>query len=120
MSSRTSSTKVRRKSQIGAKVQSGELMENKVLRTSSAKRLYVEHKRPQVNSQRPFPSSYFTVESFVILGCLTASLLVLPLLLPPLPPPPFLLLLLPIGILVVLLILAFMPSDTQNIASPYL
>ncbi|KAK1294521.1 hypothetical protein QJS10_CPA16g00029 [Acorus calamus] len=65
-------------------------------------------------------ASYFGVESFLVLLCLTASLLLLPLVLPPLPPPPFLLLLLPIGILGLLLVMAFMPSDIRGIASSYL
>ena len=61
---------------------------------------------------------YFGTESFVVLLCLTISLLILPLILPPLPPPPVLLLLLPIVILVVLVILAFTPSNLKhNIAS---
>lgn len=54
-----------------------------------------------------------------VLVCLAASLLILPLILPPLPPPPLLLLLLlPIGILGMLMVLAFMPSnDTKDITS---
>lgn len=56
--------------------------------------------------------SYFSVESMVLLVCLTASLLILPVILPPLPPPPLMLLLLPIGMLGVLLTLAFMPSSS--------
>ncbi|XP_038875191.1 ARGOS-like protein [Benincasa hispida] len=54
-----------------------------------------------------------------VLLCLAASLLILPLVLPPLPPPPLmLLLLLPIGILGMLMVLAFMPSnDTKHITS---
>lgn len=54
-----------------------------------------------------------------VLLCLAASLLILPLVLPPLPPPPLmLLLLLPIGILGMLMVLAFMPSnDTKEITS---
>ncbi|KAL0848455.1 hypothetical protein Bca101_021702 [Brassica carinata] len=43
------------------------------------------------------PANYFSLESLVILVGLTASLLILPLVLPPLPPPPFMLLLIPIG-----------------------
>ncbi|XP_022974015.1 ARGOS-like protein [Cucurbita maxima] len=47
-----------------------------------------------------------------VLVCLAASLLILPLILPPLPPPPLmLLLLLPIGIMGMLMVLAFMPSN---------
>lgn len=73
----------------------------------------------RANSRKSFPSSYFSVESVLVLLFLTASLLLLPLILPPLPPPPFSLLLLPIGILFVLLILAFIPSDVRNITSSY-
>lgn len=77
--------------------------------------------RPLVraNSRKTFPLSYFSIESLLVLLCLTASLLLLPLILPPLPPPPFMLLLVPIGILAVLLILAFMPSDVRDVASSY-
>ncbi|XP_043705376.1 ARGOS-like protein [Telopea speciosissima] len=71
------------------------------------------------NSRKSFPASYFSVESFMVLICLTASLLILPVILPPLPPPPFMLLLLPIAILLVLMILAFMPSDIRDIASSF-
>ncbi|CAL9038661.1 unnamed protein product [Musa banksii] len=65
-------------------------------------------------------SAYFSMASFLLLLFLTASLLILPLVLPPLPPPPSLLLLLPLGLLGVLLVLAFMPSDVRKIASSYL
>jgi hypothetical protein len=41
------------------------------------------------------------------------------LVLAPLPPPPFMLLLLPIGILVVLIVLAFMPSNARDITFAY-
>ncbi|KAI0508146.1 hypothetical protein KFK09_014280 [Dendrobium nobile] len=79
-------------------------------------------KSPQanMNNRRIVPSSYFSAQSLMVLFCLTASLLILPLILPPLPPPPLMLLVLPIGIFLVLLILAFMPSDVRNIASSYL
>ncbi|CAB4319307.1 unnamed protein product [Prunus armeniaca] len=63
------------------------------------------------SGRRLLPASYFSLESLLLLICLTATLLILPLMLPPLPPPPFMLLLLPIGILAVLMILAFMPSN---------
>ncbi|KAF2609060.1 hypothetical protein F2Q68_00045135 [Brassica cretica] len=59
------------------------------------------------------PANYFSLESLVILVGLTASLLILPLVLPPLPPPPFMLLLIPIGIMVLLIVLAFMPSSSK-------
>ncbi|KAI8537125.1 hypothetical protein RHMOL_Rhmol09G0001300 [Rhododendron molle] len=66
----------------------------------------------QVNSRRIIRSSCYGLESLLVLVCLTASLLLLPLILPPLPPPPLMLLLLPIGILAVLVILAFRPTTT--------
>ncbi|XP_051126407.1 protein AUXIN-REGULATED GENE INVOLVED IN ORGAN SIZE-like [Andrographis paniculata] len=62
---------------------------------------------------------YFPVESLCLLVCLTASLLILPLILPPLPPPPSLLLLLPIFILALLMFLAFMPSDSRKATYAY-
>ncbi|EEF29048.1 conserved hypothetical protein [Ricinus communis] len=71
------------------------------------------------SGRRLFPASYFSLESLLLLICLTASLLILPLILPPLPPPPFLLLLLPIGILAVLMILAFMPANARDITYTY-
>ncbi|GFY81220.1 hypothetical protein Acr_01g0010290 [Actinidia rufa] len=71
------------------------------------------HPQGHGHGRRIFPvgGSYFSVESLLVLICLTASLLILPLILPPLPPPPFMLLLLPIGILALLMILVFMPAD---------
>ncbi|ESQ44094.1 hypothetical protein EUTSA_v10006308mg [Eutrema salsugineum] len=60
------------------------------------------------------PANYFSLESLVLLVGLTASLLILPLVLPPLPPPPFMLLLIPIGIMVLLVVLAFMPSSSSS------
>ncbi|XP_059633332.1 ARGOS-like protein [Cornus florida] len=71
------------------------------------------------NNRRMFPTSYFSMESLLLLICLATSLLILPLILPPLPPPPFMLLLLPIGILALLLILAFMPSNVRDISQTY-
>ncbi|KAG2722363.1 hypothetical protein I3760_02G125200 [Carya illinoinensis] len=71
------------------------------------------------SSKRLLTASYFSIESLLLLVCLTASLLILPLVLPPLPPPPFMLLLLPIGILAVLMILAFMPSNVRDITYTY-
>ncbi|KAF8110765.1 hypothetical protein N665_0079s0079 [Sinapis alba] len=56
---------------------------------------------------------YFSLESLVILVGLTVSLLILPLVLPPLPPPPFMLLLIPIGIMVLLVVFAFMPPSAK-------
>jgi len=81
-----------------------------------------DYKRIQQNgnNRRGVAANYFSLQSFLVLLCLTVSLLILPLILPPLPPPPFMLLLLPVGIFVVLLVLAFMPSDVKDIASSYL
>ncbi|KAL0862145.1 hypothetical protein Bca101_041263 [Brassica carinata] len=59
-------------------------------------------------------SSYFSLESVLVLVGLTASLLILPLILPPLPPPPFMLLLIPIGIMFLLMVLALMPSSCSS------
>ncbi|KAJ4871887.1 ARGOS-like protein [Raphanus sativus] len=59
-------------------------------------------------------SSYFSLESMVVLVGLTASLLFLPLILPPLPPPPSMLLLIPIVIMVLLMVLALMPSSNAK------
>ncbi|KAG7561490.1 hypothetical protein ISN45_Aa05g028980 [Arabidopsis thaliana x Arabidopsis arenosa] len=63
------------------------------------------------------PANYFSLESLFLLVGLTASLLILPLVLPPLPPPPFMLLLVPIGIMVLLVVLAFMPSSDSSTAN---
>ena len=68
---------------------------------------------------RLLPASYFSMESLLLLVCLTATLLILPLMVPPLPPPPFMLMLLPIGILGVLMILAFMPSNVRDLTYTY-
>lgn len=67
------------------------------------------------NGRRLVPSGYFSLESLFLLTCLMASLLILPLILPPLPPPPFMLLLLPIGILGMLMLLVFMPSEVRDL-----
>lgn len=69
-------------------------------------------KRMTMISKPKTRSSYFSIESMVVLVGLTVSLLILPLILPPLPPPPFMLLLLPICILGVLVLFAFMPSTS--------
>ncbi|GAB2217938.1 hypothetical protein Droror1_Dr00001152 [Drosera rotundifolia] len=66
----------------------------------------------QVNDKRTSKAavSFISLKSSMLLMCLTASLVILPLVLPPLPPPPSMLLLLPICILAPLVVLAFMPS----------
>ncbi|KAL0907320.1 hypothetical protein M5K25_021721 [Dendrobium thyrsiflorum] len=108
---------------IGIRAYSSGLMESRSREMKSPlsgrKRIVVPKKptKPQVTNTRSLSLGYFSVESFLLLACLTASLLFLPLILPPLPPPPVMLLLLPIGILLVLLILAFMHSDMRDVSS---
>nr|GMC83185.1 protein AUXIN-REGULATED GENE INVOLVED IN ORGAN SIZE [Ipomoea batatas] len=99
------------------------------LKEVAAKKMEYQRRRGSVSQgqgggqakRRWLCMNYFSSESFVLLVCLTASVLILPLILPPLPPPPFMLLLLPICILVVLVILAFSPSTSsgQSMAHPY-
>ncbi|KAM3337674.1 ARGOS-like protein [Capsicum galapagoense] len=74
----------------------------------------------QGQGKKMLSKSYFSLESIILLLGLTASLLLLPLILPPLPPPPFMLLLVPIFILLVLMVLAFMPSNVRNVTYSYL
>lgn len=81
------------------------------------KKLDYRHSLSQGHGKRMF--RYFTLESLLLLVCLTVSLLVLPVVLPPLPPPPFLLLLLPILILALLMLLAFMPSGVREVTHAY-
>nr|XP_051191528.1 protein AUXIN-REGULATED GENE INVOLVED IN ORGAN SIZE-like [Lolium perenne] len=57
---------------------------------------------------------YFTAELAVLFLCLTALLVFLPLVLPPLPPPPSLLLLVPVGLMAILIALAFVPTEGRN------
>ncbi|CAL1352386.1 unnamed protein product [Linum trigynum] len=87
------------------------------LRPEVEKKRFVYDQRSQIGNSssnpsrsRMLPSGYFSLESLFLLIGLTASLHILPLILPPLPPPPFLLLLIPIGIMVLLMFLAFTPS----------
>ncbi|XP_044961781.1 ARGOS-like protein [Hordeum vulgare subsp. vulgare] len=79
----------------------------------------VEVKRaaPQGQSSPAASAGYFTAELAVLFLCLIALLVFLPLVLPPLPPPPMLLLLAPVGLMAVLIALAFVPSDSRSIAS---
>ncbi|GJM92238.1 hypothetical protein PR202_ga08689 [Eleusine coracana subsp. coracana] len=60
------------------------------------------------------PAGYFSVELLLVFLCVAASLAFLPLVLPPLSPPPSLLLLVPVGLLAVLVALAFIPLDAQS------
>ncbi|PIN13184.1 hypothetical protein CDL12_14191 [Handroanthus impetiginosus] len=71
----------------------------------------------QGHSKRMF--RYFSLESLFLLVCLTASLLILPLILPPLPPPPCMLLLLPVLIMGLLMVLAFMPANARDVTHTY-
>jgi hypothetical protein len=73
-----------------------------------------QHRRAQGTGALPPPAGYFTAE--LVLACLfvAVSLALLPLVLPPLSPPPSLLLLVPVGLLAVLLALAFVPLDAHS------
>nr|GEV58064.1 ARGOS-like protein [Tanacetum cinerariifolium] len=73
---------------------------------------YDNRNRMAMISKPKSRSSYFSLESMVVLVGLAASLLILPLILPPLPPPPFMLLLLPLCIFGVLMVFAIMPSSS--------
>lgn len=56
-------------------------------------------------------SRYLSLPVLLLVG-VTASLVILPLVLPPLPPPPSMLMLVPVAMLVLLLVLAFMPTSS--------
>ncbi|ESQ39037.1 hypothetical protein EUTSA_v10001780mg [Eutrema salsugineum] len=86
-----------------------------------SKQEYFRTLTSQNSPRRLISASYFSFESMVVLVGLTASLLILPLILPPLPPPPFMLLLIPIGIMVLLMVLALMPSsNAKHVTSSYM
>ncbi|GMH28610.1 hypothetical protein Nepgr_030453 [Nepenthes gracilis] len=84
------------------------------------KKIDYQRSSSQVNGIKSLRASYFGLLSFLLLMFLTASLLILPLILPPLPPPPFMLLLLPIGILALLMLLAFMSSNVRDLTYTYM
>lgn len=88
---------------------------------TSAEKKKIEYNRSlsQGSTRRLLTTSHFSLASLLLLMCITASLLILPLVLAPLPPPSFMLLLLPIGILVLLIIFAFMPSNARDITFAY-
>ncbi|WOK97401.1 hypothetical protein Cni_G06109 [Canna indica] len=92
-------------------------MEGRVRKDCSSRTGYRGHAQREAGDTI-FPSKYFSAEKFLILLCITVSLLILPVILPPLPPPPLGILLLPIGILVLLMFLGLMPSNVTRIASP--
>lgn len=90
-----------------------------LVRPNAAKR-YLQQQQENAADKKAVASNYFSIEAFLVLACLTVSLLTLPLVLPPLPPPPSLLLLLPVCLLILLIVLAFMPTDVRSMASSYL
>jgi hypothetical protein len=69
---------------------------------------------PTTQTQTQTAPGYFTVELVMAFVCVTASLVLLPLVLPPLPPPPSLLLVVPVCLLAVLVAMAFVPLDAQS------
>ncbi|XP_062208686.1 uncharacterized protein LOC133910191 [Phragmites australis] len=80
---------------------------------------HMQQRRPGTGTSRgqgstPTPPGYFSVELVIVLLFVAASLVFLPLVLPPLSPPPFLLLLVPVGLLAVLVAMAFVPLDAQS------
>ncbi|WOH07860.1 hypothetical protein DCAR_0727294 [Daucus carota subsp. sativus] len=91
--------------------------------TTFVQRRKIEHQRSfsqGLDRKLLSSKSYFTLQSLFVLICLAASLLLLPLILPPLPPPPpFMLLLLPVCLAVVLMFLAFMPSNVRDVTNNY-
>ncbi|KAK3120024.1 hypothetical protein QOZ80_9AG0679670 [Eleusine coracana subsp. coracana] len=91
------------------------------IRPNAAKlHLQQQQQEADFNDKKVIASTYFSIGAFLVLACLTVSLLILPLVLPPLPPPPSLLLWLPVCLLILLIVLAFMPTDVRNMASSYL
>ncbi|XP_062225743.1 protein AUXIN-REGULATED GENE INVOLVED IN ORGAN SIZE-like [Phragmites australis] len=79
-------------------------------RTSTSEQGVV-HGEEEASRSTGFWTRYFSVSLLLLLG-VTASLVILPLVLPPLPPPPSMLLLVPVAMLLVLLVLAFMPTSS--------
>ncbi|CAL4981756.1 unnamed protein product [Urochloa decumbens] len=91
------------------------------VRQNAAKRhLQQRQEEADFNDRKVIASTYFSIGAFLLLACLTVSLLILPLVLPPLPPPPSLLLWLPVCLLILLIVMAFMPTDVRSMASSYL
>ncbi|RCV28488.1 hypothetical protein SEVIR_5G413700v4 [Setaria viridis] len=104
-------------------------MERRAARRSGAYRkgaaMHPEHKQ-QMQQRRPqgtaasrgqgpvTPPGYFTAELVLAFLFVAVSLAFLPLVLPPLSPPPLLLLVVPVGLLAVLVALAFVPLDAQS------
>ena len=79
-----------------------------VLPSEQKARYSTEEDPSRCSCSDSFFGKYF---SFLLLMFVTASLVILPLVLPPLPPPPSMLMLVPVAMLVMLLVLAFMPTS---------
>ncbi|KAG8090894.1 hypothetical protein GUJ93_ZPchr0011g27510 [Zizania palustris] len=93
---------------------------NHLLVRPNASKRHFQQQQANAADKKVATSNYFSIEAFLVLAFLTMSLLILPLMLPPLPPPPSLLLLLPVCMLILLIVLAFMPTDMRSMASSYL
>ncbi|TVU14278.1 hypothetical protein EJB05_37738 [Eragrostis curvula] len=82
-------------------------------RSSTSGQLKAHAEEPEPGRGAGFWDKCFSVPFLLLLG-VTASLVVLPLVLPPLPPPPSMLMLVPVAMLLVLLVLAFMPTSSSG------
>lgn len=86
--------------------------------------VWEEHDRGEISkgnekNKKKSMVSCFSLGTILILAVLTASMVVLPLMLPPLPPPPLVLLFFPVGIMAALMLLAFSPSNAARNAVVY-
>ncbi|KAK3142511.1 hypothetical protein QOZ80_4BG0347470 [Eleusine coracana subsp. coracana] len=88
-------------------------------RTSTSNQLRVHTDQDEKEHSAGFWAQCFSVPFLLLLG-VTASLVILPLVLPPLPPPPSMLMLVPVAMLLVLLVLAFMPTSGGTTNPTYL
>ncbi|GLJ14652.1 hypothetical protein SUGI_0237160 [Cryptomeria japonica] len=75
---------------------------------------WVYRRREVRQNKRSSDVIQFSSGSIFALVCLAVTLLLVPLIVPSISPPPLVLLLVPIGIMAVLLILAFMHGDISN------
>jgi hypothetical protein len=87
---------------------------------AAKRRRQQQQQEADFHDRKVIASTYLSVGALLVLSCITVSLLVLPLVLPPLPPPPSLLLWLPVCLLVLLAVLAFMPTGVRSMASSYM
>ncbi|KAM3311426.1 hypothetical protein ACQJBY_031850 [Aegilops geniculata] len=108
-------------SQFGA-MQRGDSRQRRspVLARPNTAKGHMQQQRANAADKKVVIPNYFGIEAFFVLACLTVSLLILPLVLPPLPPPPSLLLFVPVCLLILLMVLAFMPTDVRSMATSYL